>query len=245
MMKTVWKNLTEKYHLLKDHLLRKAVLLTLASVILFTACGAGSRDLETTTPEDAAEQALESARQLDLESFNACTDNYIGTRWDFSIFPVEKEYKVFNELLQPYIKKGKWYKEKYRFAEKAVENLDWKIGEIQEEEDGKRARILLTLENKNISEAMERYVTWITEDTIDGIEDLVCTFSVSGLADMVTGMVNECDDDLIRFIDETEDTWTTDVTVTAYKEDGKWKIHLTDELINALMGNVNSFYVPD
>ncbi len=56
----------------------------------------------------------------------------------------------------------------------------------------------------------------------------------------ISWKVNRCDDDLIRFIDETENMWTDQVTVMAFKEDGVWKIGLTDEFINAFMGNIES-----
>ena len=212
----------------------------MVSILLVTACAAKSKNTGAATPKEAVTQALESARQLDLKTFNAYTDNYIGMKWDFIGFPVEKEYKVFGELLQPYIIKRKRYEEKRRFAEKVVENLAWEIGEIQEEEDGAKAKIHLTLTNKDMSEAVERYVMWITEDTIHDIEYLSGAFSVSGLVDMVSGIVNECDDDLIRFMDETDSICTMDVIVTAYKDNDGWKIYLTDEFINAFMGNIET-----
>lgn len=214
---------------------KKGIALFLAGAVLFTACGGRTRNMETDTPKETAEQVMNAIKELDLKTFNAYTDNYEGVCWSFFGFPVEKEYKVFQELLKPHIYENKWYKEKHRFAEKVVENLTWEIGEVQEEKGGKKASIELTLTNKDMAEAMENYTMWVVEDAVRdagiGAVSIVKNISLT---------VNECDDDLIRFIDETEHTWTEEVTVTAVKEEGVWKLKLTEEFINAFMGNIDS-----
>ena len=172
---------------------KKGIALILTSAVLFTSCAGEVRKEGADTPKEAAEQVMSSVKELDLETFNAYTDNYEGACLKLFGFAVEKEYKVFQDLLNPHVFESRRYKEKRRFAKKVVENTV--------NETGLGAAFVI----KNISKA-----------------------------------VNECDDDLIRFIDETEHTWTEDITVTAYKEDGVWKLHLTDEFINAFMGNIDS-----
>ena len=44
---------------------------------------------------------------------------------------------------------------------------------------------------------------------------------------------------VIESCDE-EDISTMDVAVTAFREDGAWKLHLDDAFINAFMGNINA-----
>ena len=44
---------------------------------------------------------------------------------------------------------------------------------------------------------------------------------------------------LLAIMDEQEDTCTIAVTVQVYREDGCWKLHVSDEFINAFMGNMN------
>lgn len=94
--------------------------------------------------------------------------------------------------------------------------------------------------NKDISEAMGRYTLWVVEDMIDD-----AGIGAASFVRRVSDLINYCDDDLIRCIDETEDTWTEEIDVAAYKEDGAWKIHITDEFINAFMGNINSEKYPE
>ncbi len=215
----------------------KVVSIVLGVTILLTACAGRTKDTDARadTPREAAEKVMQSVKELDFETFNAYTDNDEGTSRNFIGIPVEKEYKVFQELLQPHIFGGRYYKEKYRFAGKVVEELDWEIGSIQEESGGRKARIEMTLTNRDIEEAMERYTLWMVEDAVNG-----AGMGVGSVIRNISWKVNRCDDDLIRFIDETENMWTDQVTVMAFKEDGVWKIGLTDEFINAFMGNIES-----
>lgn len=213
-----------------------AVLLTV--FLLLTACAGKMKNQTADTPREAAQQTMEAIKGLDLKSFNECTDNYEGACLNMIGFPVEKEYKVFSELLQTHFFKGRHYRENHRFAEKVVEELTWKVGEI--EEDGDKARIRMTFANKDMSEAMGRYALGIVEDMIEDTE-----IGAASIIRNVGDMINYRDDDLIRCIDETENTWTEEIDVTAYREGGTWKIHLSDELINAFMGNINSDEYPE
>lgn len=214
---------------------KKGICILLAITVLLTACAGRTKGSKADTPKEAAEKVMCAIKELDLKTFNEYTDNYEGVGWNFSAFPVEKEYKVFKELLQPHLFESRRYREKHRFAEKTVEELTWEIGRIQEEDGGKKARIELRLTNKDMAEAMERYTMWVIEDAVsDAGADAVSIIKDISLT------VNKCDDDLIRFIDETQNTKTEEVTVNAYKEGGSWKLNLTEEFINALMGNIDS-----
>ncbi len=214
---------------------KKGIALILTSAVLFTSCAGEVRKEGADTPKEAAEQVMSSVKELDLETFNAYTDNYEGACLKLFGFAVEKEYKVFQDLLNPHVFESRRYKEKRRFAKKVVENLTWEIDGVREEDGGKKASVRIKLTNKDMAEAVERYILWIVENTVNET-GLGAAFVIKN----ISKVVNECDDDLIRFIDETEHTWTEDITVTAYKEDGVWKLHLTDEFINAFMGNIDS-----
>lgn len=221
------------------------IFVILAAAVLVSAC-AGRNVLVTAgadrtkaggtdSPQETAEKVMRSIQELDLETFNAYTDNYEGIGWTFTGFPVVKEYKVFQDLLQPRIFDSKRYEEKHRFAKKAVEGLTWEIRKAEEKDGGREAAVELTLTNKDLAGAMERYTMWVIEDAVNdagsGAVSLIKNISLA---------INECDDDLIRFIDETKEMRSEDVTVTAYQEDGRWKLHLTDEFINAFMGDIES-----
>lgn len=214
----------------------KIISVVLAVTILLTACAGRTKEskVEADTPREAAEKVMRSIKELDFRTFNAYTDNYEGTSRNFMGIPVEKEYKVFHELLKPHIFESRHYKENYRFARKVVEELNWEIGSVQEEDGGRKARIKMTLTNRDMAEAVDRYTMQLVEDVVNDAE--------MGAASIIRNIffsVNQCEEDLIRFIDETENTRTDKISVMAFKEDGVWKIKLTDEFINGFMGNFN------
>ena len=215
---------------------KKRIFLPLTALILLTACGGRAREEGADSPKEAAREVMRSIKELDLKTFNACTDNYEGICWDFIGFPAEKEYKVFQELLQPHVFESKRYQEKQRFARKAVEELTWEIGTVREEEGGKKASIQMTLTNRDMAEVIDRYTTGLIEDIVRDAGGGAIPFIHH------ISLVNECADDLIRFMDEIEDTRTQEITVTAYKEGGRWKLQLSEEFINGFMGDIGDIF---
>ncbi len=207
--------------------------------IVLSACGthtANRADEALLTAKDAAEYTMESLKALDLEQFNACTDNYVETYHNWIGIPVETEYRVFNELLQPGVKTGKRkkkYEFNHKFAEKMMENLAWEIKDVKEDEDS--AEITMEITNLNMADVMGKYEIYLFENMLGspGI----------GLTQMIKDISNIMDDEggLLAIMEscDKDNICTLEVTVTAYRENGMWKIHLDDEFINAFMGNIN------
>ena len=207
--------------------------------ILLSACGAhtaNKAEKALLTARGAAEYTMGSLKTLDLEQFNECTDNYIDTHHNLAGVPVEKEYRVFNELLQPGVKtwkRKKKYEFNYNLAEKMMENLAWEIKDVKE--DGDSAEITMEITNLNMADVMGKYEIYLLENMLvsPGI----------GLGQIIKDVSNIMDDEggLLAIVEscDKDDICTLEVTVTAYRENGKWKIHLDDEFINAFMGNIN------
>lgn len=212
----------------------------LSGCLAMSACSAyaaGGRGNASLGAEETAECTMESLKVLDLDQFNQCTDNYVETYRNWIGIPVESEYRVFNELLQPGVKLGKW-KKKYEFnrklSEKMMENLAWKIEDVQEE--GNQAEITMEISNLNMADVMGKYEIRIWENMIAG--------EGTGLGQMIKDLTNIMDDEegLLAVLEEcdAEDISTIEVTVTAFREDGAWKLHLDDAFVNAFMGNINA-----
>lgn len=211
----------------------------LLAVFSLSACGAHTADRaeeDLLTARDAAECTMKSLETLDLEQFNECTDNYVETYYNWIGLPVEMEYQVFNELLQPGTKTGK-RKKKYEFnhkmAEKMMENLAWDIEAVKE--DGDSAEITMEITNLNMADVMGKYEIFLLENMLGS--------PGAGLGQMIKDVSNIMDDEggLLAIMEscDKDDICTLEVTVTAYRENGAWKIHLDDEFINAFMGNFN------
>ena len=213
-------------------------MMILASLSL-SACGtraADRADKALHTARDVAECTMEGLKTLDLEQFNECTDNYVETYYNWIGVPVEKEYRVFNELLQSGIKTGK-RKKKYEFnhklAEKMMENLTWEIEDVKEDVDS--AEITMEITNLNMADVTGKYEIYLLENMLDS--------PGTGIGQLIKDISNIMDDEggLLAIMEtcDKDDICTLKVTVSAYRENGKWKIHLDDEFINAFMGNFN------
>lgn len=207
-----------------------------AGVLMLSACGkrgeerAGGGDLDT--PLKAVTCTMESLKELDLETFNECTDNYVSTQRNWIGVPVRREYRVFSELQQPGFRGGKHYEANRRLAEKLVEHMTWEIRDVRQ--DGDKAEIDLEISNIDMQSVVGYYEIRILENMLESEGSSIVQL-VKDLADLAEGK-----DDLIEIMDtlDTDCTCTMEVTVSAYRTNGQWEIHVSDEFINAFMGNM-------
>ncbi|MDE5907686.1 MAG: hypothetical protein K2H52_02895 [Lachnospiraceae bacterium] len=215
-------------------IVRRVVLLMALTAVLMTACAGVKKEQEPegNTPKEAANAMMEELKELDLAAFNACTDNYVRTYHNWIGIPTEREYRVFNELQQPGMVKGKQYESNHKFAEKIVEHMEWEIIDVRQE--GESAEIDMRITNVNMRNVLGEYEMSILESMLvapgSGIGQMV-----REMADLANGK-----EKLLSIMDELDvtDTWTTEVTVTANREEGRWKMHVSWEFINAFMGNM-------
>lgn len=218
----------------KKKVVRRVVFLMAFAVLLLTSCAGTKREggAEADTPGEAADVMMESLKELDLVAFNACTDNYVRTYHNWIGIPTEREYRVFNELLQPGLVKGRHYEANHKFAEKIVEHMEWEIIDVRQE--GERAEIDMRITNVNMRNVLGEYEMCILESMLGA--------PGSGIGQMVKEMSDLANgkEKLLSIMDELDvtDVWTTEVTVTADREEGRWKMHVSEEFINAFMGNM-------
>ena len=200
--------------------------------LCMTACGGKGGAAKAGTPADAVETALEAVKELDFKTCNQYTDNYVKTYKNWLGIPTEREYRIFNELQQPGMKRGSKYKANKRFAEEVVRNLSWNLGEVRRQ--GDKAEIDLEITNPDMTDVMGNYTIHIMEDMIkvDG----------TGLRQLVRSL-SEIDYDkgrVLTYLEQAEGTRTEAVTAILYQKDGEWKLHLDEPLIRAVMGNLNA-----
>lgn len=209
------------------------MILILLGIILLSACSGEAKRNEADTPEKSMQYVMESLKSLDLKTFNRYTDNYVGAHWNWIGFPVRKEYRVFNELLQPGTKNGKRYEANQKFAEMMVEHLTWEITDVRKEDD--QAEIDLEITNLDMTDVTGNYMIFVLENMLDSEGT-----GLKQLAKDMSDLASE-DSELLSIMDRLDEnsTCTLDVTVLAYEEKGQWKIRISDEFVNAFMGNMN------
>lgn len=201
-------------------------------ILLALACAQKEQEAEWDTPEKAAWYMMERLKELDLAAFNTCTDNYVRTHHNWIGIATQKEYRVFNELLQPGIIKGKYYEANHRFAEKIVGHMEWEITDVRQE--GEKAEIDLKISNINMQDVLGDYEIRILENMLES--------TGSGMGQLIRSMYDLTNgkQELLSIMEELDETelCVTDVTVLAYWDNDRWKIHLSEEFINAFMGNM-------
>ena len=106
---------------------------------------------------------------------------------------------------------------------------------IDIQDDGNSAEIKISVTNKNMADAGGNYAIQLIENMLesDGI----------GIGELAVNLWNLGDDQssFIACIDATEQMCTMDVTVQIKKMDnGNWIVELSDEFINAFMGDIDS-----
>ncbi len=182
------------------------------------------------TPGEAMERAMGALKVLDLKTFNDYTDNYVSTQRNWFGIPVRREYKVFNELLQPGLKDQKRYQWNKELAEKIVENLSWEIGEVSE--TGDEALINITLTNKDLTDVAGIYTINLLKGMIDS--------EGTGMMHLVKEVYNLSNDggEMSAIVAQMDQTCSFAVTVQAKREDGEWIICLSEDFIEAFMGNI-------
>ena len=96
--------------------LKMRIVMAAVVCVCLAACSGKGRTANAETPEAAVKSAMEALQALDLGTFNACTDNYVSTDRNWLGIPVERRYRVFNELQQPGILQGAKERSNQAFA---------------------------------------------------------------------------------------------------------------------------------
>ncbi len=215
-------------------------LILVVSILLLAGCGFQEKDEgKKETPEQVLNQTMESLKELDLEKFNECTDNYVSTERNWLGVPVRKEYKVFSELLQPGFKGGKRYEASYKLAEKIVEHMTWEIKDVRQ--DGEKAEIDIEISNIDMQKVMGEYEILILENMLES--------EGSGIGQLIRDMLDlgNGKEDLINLMDNagSEQGCRMGVVVEVYQKEGQWKVNISDDFINAFMGNIMAEEYPE
>lgn len=187
---------------------------SLICTMLVTGCGTDAAKQHTQTPEEAIHVAFTALKELDMDTFNACTNNRKGDK-----------YRIFSDLLkeksQPYMP----------LAEALVANLSWEINSI--EESGDTATANVTIGNKDFSDALGNYVA----DMICYVEE---QYSLGADLQVLIGDIVEKartnPEFLVPYLEACQQDFYTDAVITLERVDNTWQIQLDDSLCDSLIG---------
>lgn len=192
--------------------------ITLILALLLSGCGGPVRPEQTT--EETINTAFTALRDLDMVTFNACTNNKKGTG-----------YFLFSQL------SGKkqddsTYK---KVASTLVKNLTWEINSI--EENGETAVAKVTIHNKDFSDAAGIYVANLIQKVNQNHQGDM------NLTKLIRTTVSEARNDtegLLKCLESCQEDFSTTATVNMQYVDNNWQIVLDDSLCNTLTGHIGT-----
>lgn len=188
----------------------------LFSIILLTGCGSQAAQ-QSETPEETIHTAFTALQELDMRTFNACTNNKTASGC-----------YLFEELTRKVQKEGH-----RQLAQAMVENLSWEIVDIHTQ--GNLAQADVIIKNKDFSDAIGNFVADLINNINDGRKDGY------NLAKVITQTVDEAQNSpetLLPYLQNTKKELTTELTITLKQTDNGWQIQLDDTLCNVLTGNM-------
>lgn len=187
---------------------------SLICTMLLTGCGTNAAKQNAQTPESAINTALFALRELDMTTFNACTNNRKGDK--YLLFS-----DLFKEKSQPYIP----------LAQVLVEHLSWEINSIEESDDTAIANV--TIRNRDFSNAIGNYIA----DMIRYVEEQHRLGA--NLKILIGDIIEEARTNpelLLPYLEACQQEFSTDITINLTKIDDVWQIQLDDSLCNTLLG---------
>lgn len=197
--------------------IRYVISLSLICTLLLTACGGTDRPVQT--PQETIDTAFTALRELDMETFNACSNNKIGSGFHLFSDLCIRSPKESNLLL----------------AQVIMEHFSWEITNVQV--DGDTAIADVTVHNKDFSDAVGAYVA----DIIAHIShDLQENGSVSKLLRDSMDEARNSPENLLPYLQACDKDFTAQISVILKRVNDNWQIQLDDSLCDNLTGNLGS-----
>lgn len=194
-----------------------AIGLSLICALLLSGCGSQGRADQT--PEETIDTAFSALKELDMDTFNACTNNRIGAN-----------YRLFSDLFRK-----KQLESHQLLAQELVADLTWTIDEMQI--DGDLATAKVTIHNKDFSNAVGVYVANLIQHINDS------QVNGSNLASLIRSTIDEArstPENLLPYLQDCTDDFSATISIRLKKTDNGWQIQLDDLLCDTLTGHLGS-----
>lgn len=188
---------------------------SLICAVLVSGCTSNTIRQKAQTPEDAIHIAFTALKELDMETFNACTDNQKG-----------EKYRLFSDLFK---QKSQTY---LPLAKAIVSDLSWEINDIKE--NGNTAIANVTIYNKDFSNAIGNYIA----DMIRYVEEQYS--AGADLKVLVPNMIKDAHKHpelLLPYLESCQQPYSAEITITLTCTDDCWQIQLDDTLCDTLLGH--------
>ena len=199
--------------------MRRVIALSLLCALLLTGCRSASAEISVQTPEEAIHTAFTALKELDMDTFNACTNNKMagGYRMLSDLF-TGSEKETFQQM-----------------AQIVVKDLSWEIHSVTIEDGIALAEV--TIHNKDFSDAVGMFVTGLIQNINQNQNNDV---DFSALIRTTIKKAKSDPDAMLPYLEDCQKEFSADITITLKETNDGWQIQLDDTLCNRLTGYLNT-----
>lgn len=203
----------------RKRFMKRLIGISLILALLLTGCGGGEK-ISVQTPEDTIHTAFTALKELDMDTFNNCTNNKIagGYRMLDDLFNRQAENETYHQL-----------------AQVMVENLSWEIHSVEIRENSAMANV--TIHNKDFSDSIGMFVADLIKKVNQNQKD---GMNLSTLIRTTVEEVKNNPEAALTYLKNCKNEFSIDTTINLKKSDNGWQIQLDESLCDSLTGHLGS-----
>lgn len=199
--------------------MKRILSLSLLCAFLLTGCGGGQAQITAQTPEETIDTAFIALKELDMDTFNACTNNRAAGG-----------YRMLSDLFSSQNKEAHQH-----LAQAMVEHLSWEINDIEINSDTAMADV--TIHNRDFSDSVGLFIADLIYNVNKNQQE---GMDLSSLIQNTVDEAKSSPENMLPYLQSCEKDFSADVTITLKKTDDSWKIQLDDSLCNNLTGHLGT-----
>lgn len=197
--------------------MKKLIGLSLIVALLLTGCGSSKPAMQT--PEETINTAFTALKELDMDTFNTCTNN-----------KVVGGYRMLTDLFSNQDQEGY-----HQLAEAMVEHLSWEINNVEISEDTAVASV--TIRNKDFSDTVGMFIGDLIQKVSQSQKD---GMSLSAVIRTTLEEAKNNPEYTLPYLQKCDKYFSADAKINLKKTDNGWQILLDESLCDSLTGHLGS-----
>ena len=198
--------------------MKRLIGISLLLTILLTGCSGGEKT-SVQTPEDTINTAFTALKELDMDTFNECTNNKAASG-----------YRIMSDLF------NKQHSDTYhQLAEAMVEHLSWEIKDVSVQDTTATASV--TIHNKDFSDAIGMFVADLIKKVNQNQKD---GMDLSTLIKTTIDEAKNSPESTLPYLQNCTKEFSVETTIQLKQTDNGWQIQLDESLCDSLTGHLGS-----
>ncbi len=203
--------------------MKRLIGLSLLFAFLLTGCS-GQPQPAMQTPEETIDTAFTALKELDMDTFNTCTNNKVAGG-----------YRLLSDLF------NKQDEKQYRqLAQAMVEHLSWEIGAVEITDAA--AVVTVTIHNRDFSDAIGMFVG----DLIKNVNQK--QQSGMDLSTLIRTTIEEAKNSpeaILPYLQSCNEEFSVETKIQLKQTDKGWQIQLDESLCDSLTGHLGTEDISD